>query len=247
LAKTIVITGAGGGLGRAIARRFAAAGETVVLLGRTLSKVEKVAEELGANASAFECDISSPASVRAAFAALGAKHAKIDVLINNAAVFIPFLIADGTDAEILDSVTINLIGPILCTRSAIPLMGPGGYIINVSSESVVVPFSHLLVYQSTKAGIERFSEGLERELAPQGIRVSCVRAGQMMDSDSTALAITPEVGMAFAQRSAANGVNIRERPISQYESVTAAFVALVESPADIHMPLVTLSARKPAA
>lgn len=244
MGKTVVITGAGGGLGRALARRFAAAGETVVLLGRTLSKVEAVAAELGDCASAYECDVASPDSVRAAFAAIGEHHPRIDVLINNAAVFMPFLIQDGTDAQIMDSISINLCGPILCTRSAMPLLGAGSHIINVSSESIVVPFSHLLVYQATKAGIERFSEGLATELGGTGIRVSCVRAGQMMDSDSTALAIAPEVAMAFAQRSAANGVNVRARPISQYASVTDAFVALVAMPADLHIGLVTLSAWK---
>jgi meso-butanediol dehydrogenase/(S,S)-butanediol dehydrogenase/diacetyl reductase len=245
LARTIVITGAGAGLGRALARRFASVGEIVVLLGRTLAKVEKVATEIGGHAVA--CDVASPDSVRAAFATIGERFDKIDVLINNAAVFEPFELANATDAQIMQTAAINLCGPMLCVRSALPLLGPGGHIVNVSSESVALPFPHLLVYQATKAGIERFSEGLERELAGDRIRVTCVRAGQMMDSDSTALAISPEVAMRFAQAAMANGLNLRERPISQYGSVTDAFVAVVNMPADIHMGLVTLSARKPDA
>lgn len=245
LARTIVITGAGGGLGRALARRFASLGETVVLLGRTAAKVEQVAAEIGGHG--FACDVASPDSVRAAFAAIAEHFPRIDVLINNAAVFEPFRIVDATDAQIMETTAINLCGPMLCVRSAVPLMGAGGQIINVSSESVALPFPHLLVYQAAKAGIERFSEGLERELAADGIRVTCVRAGQMMDSDSTALAIPPDVAMRFAQAAAANGLNLRERPISQYASVTEAFVAVVNMPADIHMGLVTLSARKPDA
>jgi len=245
LARTIVITGAGAGLGRALARRFAAAGDTVLLLGRTLAKVEQVAAEIGGHG--FACDVGSPESVRAAFAAIGDRFPRIDVLINNAAVFEPFTIAEATDAQIMQTTAINLCGPMLCVRSALPLLGAGGHIVNVSSESVVLPFPHLLVYQAAKAGIERFSEGLERELAADGIRVTCIRAGQMMDADSTALAISPEVAMRFAQAAMANGLNLRERPISQYASVTEAFVAVVNMPADIHMGLVTLSARKPDA
>ena len=67
MAKTIVITGAGDGLGRALARRFAKDGETVILLGRTLSKVQAVADEIGAPHLALECDVAQPDSVRAAF------------------------------------------------------------------------------------------------------------------------------------------------------------------------------------
>jgi len=88
-AKTVVITGAGSGLGRALARRFAADGERLLLLGRTRSKIEAVAEELGQRATAVECDVASPDSVRKAFAAIAERHPKIDVLINNAAVFAP--------------------------------------------------------------------------------------------------------------------------------------------------------------
>jgi meso-butanediol dehydrogenase/(S,S)-butanediol dehydrogenase/diacetyl reductase len=245
LPRTIVITGAGAGLGRALARRFASGGDTVLLLGRTLAKVEQVAAEIGGHA--FACDVASPESVRAAFATVGERFPRIDVLINNAAVFEPFMIAEATDAQIMHTTAINLCGPMLCVRSALPLLGAGGHIVNVSSESVALPFPHLLVYQATKAGIERFSEGLERELAADRIRVTCVRAGQMMDADSTALAITPEVAMRFAQAAMANGLNLRERPISQYASVAEAFVAVVDMPADIHMGLVTLSARKPDA
>ena len=68
MAKTIVITGAGDGLGRALARRFARDGETVILLGRTLAKVQAVADELGAPAIAIQCDVAVGDSVRDAFA-----------------------------------------------------------------------------------------------------------------------------------------------------------------------------------
>lgn len=73
MGKTIVITGAGIGLGRALARRFVRDGETVVLLGRTFSKVKDLADELGDAALAVECDVGSADSVRAAFATIAAK------------------------------------------------------------------------------------------------------------------------------------------------------------------------------
>ena len=244
MSKIIVITGAGAGLGRALARRFAADGETVVLLGRTVSKVETVAKEVGNGALAVGCDVSSPDSVREAFAAIARRHSRIDALINNAAYYQAFLTAEATDEQIMRTVVTNLAGPMLCARAAIPMLGRGGHIINVSSEAVELPFPYLLVYQSSKAGLERFSHGLGRELEGAGIRVSTVRAGQMMDADKT-WDIDPAVAVRFAQASAAAGLNLRERPISQYVSVTNVFRALIDLPADVHAASIALQARAP--
>ena len=244
MAKVIVITGAGAGLGRALARRFAADGETVVLLGRNAEKVAKAAAEIGERALAIGCDVASPDSVRAAFARIAERHPRVDVLINNAAVFEPFLIAEASDEQILKSVTTNLAGPILCARSAIPLMGKASHIINVSSESVGMLFPHLVMYQSSKAGLERFSQGLHHELEPKGIRVTTVRAGQMMEAGKT-WDVDPQAAMRFAQAAMAAGLNLRERPISQYTSVTNVFRAVIDLPADLHTQTVFLHARVP--
>ena len=246
MSKLIVITGAGAGLGRALSRRFSADGETVVLLGRNAAKVESVARQIGERAWALGCDVSSPESVRDAFARIAARHPRIDVLINNAAVYEPFLIAEATDEQILKSISTNLTGPILCSRSAIPLLGKGGHIINVSSESVGMLFPYLVLYQSSKAGLERFSQGLHHELEPHGIRVSMVRAGQMMDADKT-WDVDPAMAMRFAQAAMQAGLNLRERPISHYTSVTNIFRALIDLPPDLHAASIALHARAPGA
>ena len=242
--KTIVITGAGVGLGRALARRFVQDGEQVVLLGRTASKVEGVAAELGERAMAIACDVASPDSVNHAFAAIKARHARIDVLINNAAVFEPFLVADASDEQIVNTVMTNLAGAMLCARSAIPLMNRGGHIFNISSESVGMRFPHLVVYQSSKAGLERFSESLHHELDPAGIRVTSVRTGQMYEEGKT-WDVPPEARMAFGKAAMEAGINLRERPLSQFTSVTDAFRALVDFPPDLHAIHVSLAARRP--
>ena len=244
MAKVIVITGAGVGLGRALARRFAADGESVVLLGRTLAKVEAVAAEIGERAMAAACNVGSPDSVRSAFATIAARHPRIDVLINNAALYEPFLIAEASDAQLLDIVGTNLTGPMLCARAAIPMMGRGGHIINVSSESVGMVFPHLLVYQSSKAGLERFSQGLHHELESSGIRVTSVRAGQMFEPGKV-WNIDPAAAVAFQKATAAVGLNLRERPISHFDSVTNVFRALLDLPPDVTVQNVRLHARKP--
>jgi meso-butanediol dehydrogenase / (S,S)-butanediol dehydrogenase / diacetyl reductase len=243
LPKVIVITGAGVGLGRALGRRFAADGDSVVLLGRTSAKVETAAAEIGECAMAIACDVASPHSVRSAFAAIAVRHPHIDVLINNAAIFEPFLIAEASDAQLLNIIGTNLTGAMLCARAAISMMKTGGHIINVSSESVGMRFPHLVVYQSSKAGLERFSEGLHHELEPSGIRVTSVRAGQMFEEGKT-WNIDPAAALKFAQATAAIGLNLRERPITHFDSVTDVFRSLLDLPADITIQNVRLHARK---
>ena len=244
MAKTIVITGAGDGLGRTIARRLAADGETVILLGRTLSKIQAVADELGSPAMAVECDVSDPDAVRTAFATIAARHPKIDVLINNAATYEPFVIAEATDAQILAPLLTNLAGPIYCVRAALPMMGRSGHVINVSSESMTVTFPMLSLYQSSKAGLERFSASLANELAPEGIRVTTIRAGQMMEEGKTS-GWAPEVAMRFGQACIQSGIDPRSRPISQYRSVAEIFRMVIDSPADLQLETVILTARRP--
>lgn len=244
MGKIIVITGAGDGLGRALARRFAADGETVVLLGRTLSKVQAVADELGAPHFAVECDVGQPDSVRAAFAEIASRHPNVDVLINNAGIFEPFTLAEVRDDQVTGQLMTNFAGPIFCARAVLPLMVGGGHIINVTSESVQHRMPMLWLYAGTKTGVEFMSDSWATELGAQGVRVTVVRAGKMMDETKTGSGWPADVAMKFAQAAAKMGINLRESPISHYNSVTDAFRAVLDTPSDLHIGLVTLSARK---
>ena len=243
MGKVIVITGAGDGLGRALARRFAKDGETVVLLGRTLSKVQAVADALGAPHFAIECDVANPDSVRAAFATVASRHRKVDVLINNAAVFVPFDVGEATDEQVFSQINTNLAGPIFCAREALPLLRGGGHIINVSSESVDIEMPMLWLYAGTKAGLETISKQWSRDLAREGVRVTVIQAGMMYDETKTGSTWPPEVSMRFAQLQASVGINLRESPRTHYNSVTDAFRAVVDSAADLHFATVALRAQ----
>jgi meso-butanediol dehydrogenase/(S,S)-butanediol dehydrogenase/diacetyl reductase len=246
MSKVIVITGAAIGLGRAVARRLHADGETVLLLGRTAKKVDALAAELGERATAIECDVGSPDSVKRAFAAIQKKHANIDVLINNAAIYEPFQIAEASDGQILNSIATNLAGPVLCCRAAIPLLRSGGIIINVGSESVGInPYPHLVMYQSTKAGLDRFSEGLRHELEPSGIRVTNIVAGAMYDSDKQMEFADPAAWQRFHVAAKAAGLDLGARPISNVNSVTGAFRAVIDLPPDMQIAKIDVHARKP--
>ena len=246
MSKIIVITGAGIGLGRALARRFAADGDQVVLLGRTFEKVQIAAQEIGVSALPIHCDVSSPSSVKAAFAEISERHPRIDVLINNAAVYEPFLIAEATDEQIMQPLLTNIAGPAFCARAAIPLMRPGSHIINVSSESVeLLHLPHMVMYQCSKAGLERFTAGLQRELEPNGIRVTVVRAGAMYEVGKTFNADMNAL-VRFHKAAAEAGIHLRERPISHFDSATQVFRALIDLPQDLQALTVTLSARRPS-
>lgn len=162
---------------------------------------------------------------------IAAHVSKIDVLINNAAIYQLFAIADATDEQILTAVGTNLTGPMLCVSAALSLMDRGAHIINVTSEGVELPFPLMSVYQATKSGLERFTTGIYRELDPQGVKVSYVRAGAMTEEGKGWNNVSPEVGARFAREMAENGLG--GRGISQYESVTQTFRSLIDLPDDV--------------
>ena len=246
MSKGIVISGGGTGLGRALARRFAGEGERVALLGRRLDKIRNVADELGEAAIAVQCDVGSPEAVREAFATVAKRYGRIDVLINNAAVFKPILIAEATDEQITGAVTTNLIGPMFCARAAIPLMNAGGAILNVSTEVVGYHnYPFFTLYAASKAGLERFSLNLAQELEPQGIRVAVVRCGQMVDADMEWGDVDPAQLARFHAAATAAGIDLRGSPKSSFASVTDVFRSLIDLPADLTAAAVWVHARKP--
>lgn len=242
MGRIFVITGGGTGLGRAFARTLAADGETVVLLGRRLEKVQAVADEVGNGAWAQACDISDPASVDAAFAEIARRHPRIDGLINNAAFFTPFLIAEAPTDEVDGILDINLKGLIWCCRAAIPLLDRGGIIVNVGSEGVMNPTAMLSVYQASKWGLERFTKALFAELAQQGIRVTMLRVCKMYDEDST-WNVPPERMKQFAEENEKRGWRPGKQAIARFESAGAQIRWLVNLPPDVAVPEVVLDAR----
>ena len=248
MAKTIVITGAGDGLGRALARRFAGDGDTVILLGRTLAKVQAVAGEIGSSAVAIQCDVANGDSVRAAFAEVAKLHPKIDVLINNAGIYWPFTLAEADDHLVQNLTDININGTIFCGREALPLFhgidDGGGLIINVTSESAVLKTPMMWHYAATKHAVELMSEMWGRELEPAGVRVTVARCGQMYDETKTAAPWPAELSKRFGAAAAAAGIHLREKGTSHYRSVTDAFRAIIDMPRDTHLNLVSINGRK---
>lgn len=178
----VVVTGASKGIGRATAKAFLAAGANVVMVARSAERLEAEAAELGPGAVPMTADVGSPGDIRQLFAAIDARFGRLDVLVNNAGVAVLADIEHATDADINRSIATNLLGPIHTTRAAIPLFRRtgGGHVINLSSESTLLPFPFLSLYAATKAGLETFGRAAATELKPLGVRVTTVVCGATM-------------------------------------------------------------------
>src|SRR5690554_2337183 len=190
--KTVVITGGGAGLGREIALQLSQAGARVAVLGRTLASLEETARQAGGDVLPLVADVGDPAQVAAAFLEVEQRFGGLDILVNNAAVYRAFALAEASDDELQQTLTTNVLGPLYCMRAVLPLMrSRGGDIVNVSSESVLDPFPMLSCYAGSKSALEVISSGLRSELAADDIRIMVFRTGRM-DGDNANLAAWPE-------------------------------------------------------
>lgn len=186
--KIAVVTGASSGSGLGIARRFTQEGATVFMLARGKERLEEAAAPLGDGAIPVATDLGDPDSVRDTFAQVESRFGKLDILINNAAVYRPSPVEQLSDQDIVQTLATNLNGVMYTCRAAIPLMRAAGCgdIINVSSESTIDPFPLLSVYVASKAGLEAFTPILAEEVRDDDIRVTTLIQGTAHDTGSGA-------------------------------------------------------------
>jgi NAD(P)-dependent dehydrogenase (short-subunit alcohol dehydrogenase family) len=182
--KVAVITGASRGLGKRICEAFARDGIRVALLSRNAATLAAAAAEIGPSACAFPTDIGDPAAVSKTFTAIVQRFGGVDILVNNAALGHLQSIEESDDRLLQEEIATNLLGPIYCMRSAIPLMRArgGGDIVNITSESTRTPYPFLTVYAATKSAVETLSAGLRTELRGENIRISVLRSGRLAES-----------------------------------------------------------------
>ena len=170
-----VVTGAGRGIGKAIAQALSEAGASVALLARNPDEIRAAAEQIrsrGGDATAIVCDVSSRRDVTEAFAHAEREIGPIDLLVNNAAIFGPLEPFSDSDPDAWwRAQEINMRGPILCCRSVLPTMiaRRRGRIINIVSGAISV--AHFSSYLTSKSALIRFSECLALELKPHNVVV----------------------------------------------------------------------------
>ncbi|HYL57700.1 MAG TPA: SDR family NAD(P)-dependent oxidoreductase, partial [Candidatus Acidoferrales bacterium] len=155
--KTAVVTGAGSGIGLAIARTFAANGARVFVLERDVDSAKTAVEKIraaGGEAAAVECDVAIAGSVDSAFARVDSLRgaAKLDILINNAGIAHIGTVEGTTEADLDRIYSVNVKGIFLCSKAAVPRMlaGGGGVILNLASIASLIGLTDRFAYSMSK-------------------------------------------------------------------------------------------------
>lgn len=196
ITKVALVTGAARGIGLATAKRFLSEGWHVALLDIETATLAAAITEIGQPDAvlALPCDVSDPAALEAAFAALTARFGRLDALVNNAgtAVFKPLL--ETTFDEWNRVLAVNLTGPFLTTQLAAPLMadGGGGAIVNITSISGLRASTLRVAYGTSKAALAHLTKQQAAELASLGIRVNAVAPGPV-DTAMAKAVHSPEI------------------------------------------------------
>ena len=187
--KVAVVTGASKGIGAGIARALGEAGASVVVnYASDKAGAEKAVADIkakGGKAVAVQGDVSKAADVKRLFEETKKAYGKLDVLVNNAGVFKFASIEDTSEAEYQRQFGINVLGPLLATREALPLFGSeGGSVINISSVVSRMGIPGSAIYAGTKGALDTITQVLASELGPRKIRVNSINPG-MVESEGT--------------------------------------------------------------
>ncbi len=203
--KTVVITGASRGIGAAAARIFAAAGANVVLLARGRDAIERLADDIGPQALAIQCDVGSWQDVKSATDRATARFGSLDVLINNAGVIEPVSpLATSDPAAWGRVIDINLKGVYYGMRAALPVMqaAGGGTILTISSgaaHNALEGWSH---YCASKAGVAMLTKAVHKEAAGRGIRAIGLSPGTVateMQREIKASGVNPIAALDWSE------------------------------------------------
>lgn len=199
--KVAVITGAGRGIGRAIAQKFAAEGAAVFLAARTSREVDSAASEIklaGGKAAAISADVSKEMECKRIIEAAHKSFRRVDILVNNAGVLGPVMpVEEVQPAEWDDVLAVNLRGPFLLSRLVLPEMYArgSGAILNISSVAAKFPYPWNSPYAASKAGLVGLTRTLAAEGARKGVRVNAICPGPVPETE-----MSQNLGKALARR-----------------------------------------------
>ncbi|MGB2468666.1 MAG: SDR family oxidoreductase [Candidatus Puniceispirillaceae bacterium] len=236
--KTIIVTGAGSGIGSATANAFLDDGYRVGFLGRRAATLEAAANG-HENALLLPCDVSNPADVDAAFATAISSWGRLDILFNNAGIGSPPASVDETDVDVwMNVVAINLTGSFLCARAAFAQMRSqspqGGRIINNGSISAHAPRPGSAPYTSTKHAITGLTKSLSLDGRAYDICASQIDIGNAL----TEMAVPMTKGVPQADGS------IRAEATMDVAHVASSVLHMANLPLDANVQFLTVMAPK---
>lgn len=201
--KVVIITGGSSGIGRAAALRFANQGDKVLITGRRAGPIEKTMAE-HQNIAGLIADTASAEDAGRTIAEAIGRWGRLDTLVNNAGAGAILPLSDAAAERITAIFSVNVVGPSLLARAALPhLQATRGTIINISSTFGHRPAAGLSHYAASKAALEHLTRCWALELAPLGVRVNAIAAGP---TESGAL-----TGMMGLSAEAAEAVKNEER------------------------------------
>jgi len=220
--QVAVITGANRGIGKAIAKAFAAEGASLALCARNGESLERVAEELRSSGTTVQiqtCDVSSETDVERLFKMVSDQFGHVDILVNNAGAF---------DGGPLDQLTLDewntvigscLTGTFLCSRAAFRMMKPrqSGRILNIGSISAQRPREGSSPYAAAKFGVWGLTQAIALDGRPYGITCSCLHPGNVL-----------------VERRIDSGKTSDDEPMMEPETIANAALAMVTLPADVN-------------
>ncbi|MGI4862023.1 MAG: SDR family NAD(P)-dependent oxidoreductase [Janthinobacterium lividum] len=200
--KVVIVTGAGSGIGAATARMFAAQGASVVLVGRSRDKLDKMAATLDPERTLVcAADVSQRAEIEKAVADTLARFGKLDVLINNAGITTFGKITEAPVEDWHKVMSINVEGVYYACRAALPaLIRAQGNIVNVSSVSGLGGDWGMGIYNASKGAVTNFTRSLALDHGPDGVRVNAVCPTMTITEMSGDVAENEEVMAKFKER-----------------------------------------------
>jgi NAD(P)-dependent dehydrogenase (short-subunit alcohol dehydrogenase family) len=228
--KVVLITGGAAGIGKAAACRFAEAGALVVVTGRREAPLQALARQQP-GIDYVVADAGNADDAVRTVATVIERHGRLDVLVNNAGAGAILPLADAGAQQIRDILEVNLVGPSLLARAALPYLRTSrGMVINISSTFGQKAGAMLSHYGASKAAVEHLTRCWALELAPAGIRVNAVAAGPT----ETAF-LTERMGLSVAQAEAVKAEEAARIPLrrrGEPDDVARAIVALAGSMGD---------------
>lgn len=175
--KTALVTGGNSGIGLAVAKRFAAEGARIFIIGRRQAQLDDAVRDIGGDAAAIQGDVTSAADLDRLFATIAERTGRLDILVTSSGMSEPAAIDDITEDHFDRTFDLNVRGMVFTVQKALPLMQAGGTIVLIGSIAGAIGTPAYGTYGASKAAVRAYARTWTNELAERGIRVNTLSPG----------------------------------------------------------------------